>query len=72
MRNNLDNVKDIAQIETDFQAFMGAKIAAIAPKQPAELAKSLVLDPAPARPVHEGIAVTHLNGAAAAIARPLT
>jgi hypothetical protein len=72
--------------DTEFQAFMDAKIAAICPKQPAEIVKPVVLGPAPAAPplvspapapvargpVREEAVLNHLEGANEPSLRPLT
>jgi hypothetical protein len=67
--------------DTEFQAFMDAKIAAICPKPPAETAKPVPVAPAPVAPitpvapvapVREGVALNHLRGANEPSLRPLT
>ena len=57
--------------DTDFQAFMDAKIAEITCKQPPCAAVPPALDPTTDKPVRDGIAVNHLNGAAEPIAPAL-
>jgi hypothetical protein len=59
--------------DTEFQAFMDAKIAAICPKQPVETAKPVLADPAPVAPVvpvRDGMVLNHLECANEASLRP--
>jgi hypothetical protein len=72
--------------DTEFQAFMDAKIAEInpkppaavaklaeiSPKQPAGAAKPFLLDPTPEGQVRNEVAVHHLNDATEPIGRPLS
>jgi hypothetical protein len=61
--------------DIEFQAFMDAKIAAICPKQPAEIVKPALINPAPVAPiapVREAIVLNHLEGANEPSLRPLT
>lgn len=55
--------------DTDFQAFMDAKIAEIAPKPPAPVAKPLELDPVPEEHAHVGHPTKRLEVASESIAR---